>query len=337
MTTQTSQQSIFRLTTLWALAESGLGGWMHALHLPFTGFFVGAFAVILISLIARYSQNSFRQVLQATILVIMVKAAVSPQSPPPAYLAVGFQGLLGACLFRIIPSFKIAAILLATLSMVESALQKIIVATVIFGSSLWQAIDRLFSSIIKELHLPPDTSFSFWIIAAYTGVYALWGLALGWWIGNLPARIDSHATSIIQKLNELPPSSIPEPAKPRKSNRFKKIVSYTLVLAFIITVLFSGNAISSRALYLILRTLAVICFLVFVINPTLKWLIQRRLSKASTNEKAGVRQIITALPEFRTWIRPAYQLASQHTGLHRFSRFVLVFLVISLYPHQLEK
>jgi len=32
-----NNHAILSLTALWALLESGLGGMMHALHLPFTG------------------------------------------------------------------------------------------------------------------------------------------------------------------------------------------------------------------------------------------------------------------------------------------------------------
>jgi hypothetical protein len=181
---QSRSQVIFRLTALWALCESGLGGWMHALHLPFTGFFVGAFAIVLVSLIAFYSRNNFSTVVRATLLVILVKAAVSPQSPPPAYLAVAFQGFVGAALFRIL-SFPIACVLLGVLAMVESALQKVIIATLVFGKSLWQAIDALFVGIVKEFSRPANLSFSMWLIVLYTAIYAVWGLVLGIWMMRL--------------------------------------------------------------------------------------------------------------------------------------------------------
>jgi hypothetical protein len=116
---------ITKLTALWALNESGLGGMMFALHIPLTGFFVGGFAIILIGLIAFYSGNDFRQIVKATVLVLIIKAMASPHAPPPAYLAVAFQGLTGAVLFSCIRNYKVAAMLLAILAMAESSLQKI--------------------------------------------------------------------------------------------------------------------------------------------------------------------------------------------------------------------
>ena len=46
--------AIQRLTALWAFAESGLGGMLHALQLPFTGLIVGGLSVIIITLIAKF-------------------------------------------------------------------------------------------------------------------------------------------------------------------------------------------------------------------------------------------------------------------------------------------
>ncbi|MBJ7428659.1 MAG: hypothetical protein JHD28_06865, partial [Bacteroidia bacterium] len=62
--------SIYKLTALWAFAECSLGGLMHLFKIPFTGFFVGGFAVIIIGLIAHFSNQNFKTILQSTILVI---------------------------------------------------------------------------------------------------------------------------------------------------------------------------------------------------------------------------------------------------------------------------
>ena len=48
-----------RLTALWALIEAGLGGLLHAFHLPFTGIILGGFAVLIISLLAQHFEKPF--------------------------------------------------------------------------------------------------------------------------------------------------------------------------------------------------------------------------------------------------------------------------------------
>ena len=136
-----------RLTALWALSESGLGGMMHALKIPFSGLFLGGFAIVMVTLIAQqYQKGRFKAVMQATLLVILVKAMASPHSPPMAYIAVGFQGLAGACIYSI--GFnRITCTLFGGIALFESAIQKFLTTTLIFGKSIWEALDGFFNSI----------------------------------------------------------------------------------------------------------------------------------------------------------------------------------------------
>ena len=46
------------LILLWAFAESGIGGILHGLKLPFTGIFVGGIAVICIALLGFYDEQN---------------------------------------------------------------------------------------------------------------------------------------------------------------------------------------------------------------------------------------------------------------------------------------
>jgi len=131
--------AIQRLTALWAFAESGLGGVLHALQVPFTGLIVGGMAIVLISLIAWFAQPKYRQVLQSTLIVLIVKAMVSPHTPPTAYLAVSFQGLLGFGLFSLFRVNLVSILLLAVISMLESAIQKLLVLDLFAGLSFLHA------------------------------------------------------------------------------------------------------------------------------------------------------------------------------------------------------
>jgi hypothetical protein len=116
--------AVFRITALWAFSECALGGVMHALKIPFTGIIVGGFSVLSIGMLAHVSGRSAAAILRATLLVVLVKAVVSPHSPPTAYLAVGFQGLAGALILSRVRPFALAAYLFGFLAILESALQK---------------------------------------------------------------------------------------------------------------------------------------------------------------------------------------------------------------------
>ena len=96
---QRNSKIISRLTALWALSEAGLGGVLHAIQFPVTGLLVGGFAIVLISLIAYFSDNKWETIFRSLLVVLIIKLAVSPHSPPTSYLAVSFQAFMSALIF----------------------------------------------------------------------------------------------------------------------------------------------------------------------------------------------------------------------------------------------
>ncbi|MEO8934802.1 MAG: hypothetical protein ABI295_10905 [Xanthomarina sp.] len=133
--------AVERLTALWALNECALGGAMHAFKLPFTGILVGGISVLLITLIALYSKNIWSTLLKALTLVLLIKLSINPYSPVPAYFAVSFQAFLGILLYSVFSINNFTIVLLCVFSFLESALQKLVTLTIIFGQSLWKALD----------------------------------------------------------------------------------------------------------------------------------------------------------------------------------------------------
>jgi len=314
---------INRLTALWALSESGLGGVMHAMKIPFTGFFVGGFAVVLLALIAHYSGRNFRIVLQSTLLVILVKAAVSPQSPLPAYVAVAFQGFAGAVIFAAIPAFKPAAILFGFLALTESALQKFLVTTLIFGKSVWEAFDLFVSSLLKDLRLPADFSFSMLLIVTFTAVHALWGIILGYWSARIPKQLAEQSESVIARYNADPSHEVEAVLSHRKKNRWLPVL---FVLIFIVMV-FVMEGKMSRGIYVIARSLAVV-LLVYALLKPLSWVLIRH---AEGKYKASVAGLVAQLPALKNMVRPAYRIASaSHKGISKYRAFIINLIILSL-------
>ena len=324
--------AIQKLTALWALSESGLGGIMFALKIPMTGFFVGGFAVIIISLIAWFSNRDYKAIVQATILVVMVKALVSPHSPPPAYLAVAFQGLIGALLFRIISSYKLAAILLGILAMVESAGQKLILMTLVFGKGLWQAVNAFFEQITKDFSLSIHASYAFWVIAIYLALYALWGAVVGSWAAAIPKQIEANKEEVLLRYaNDVSLESNVSVQK-KKSKRLMRILFFTGVLFFIAGIFIWSGAGSKQVLWIFLRSIAAILLLFFVLGPLMKYLINKWLAGRSEEKKKAAGELIYMLPQMRTYVAPAYRLAVvAGSPFKKLRHFILYMIILALY------
>ncbi len=297
-----------------------------------TGFFLGAFALMIISMIAYFSDNSYRAIIQATVLVVMVKAIASPHSPPPAYLAVGFQGLVGALLFSTIRSRKLACILLGILSMIESASQKLLITTLIFGKGIWIAVNDLFEHVMKDFHLNIHMSYAVFVICIYLFLYAVWGTIVGLWANRLPVNIIANKEEVLSlyKTLTLSTGGISAPQKASKKN--KRIIYFIAILLFIIFIFIWSGADSKMILKIVLRSVAAVLLLFFVLQPIVKYFINKWLAKQSGERKQAATELIEMLPQMRKLVSPAYQLAGTATSLFKkLNYFILYLIILALY------
>jgi hypothetical protein len=317
--------AINRLTALWALSEAGLGGIMHAMKIPFTGFFVGGFAVVLISTIAFYSDCNFKKIMQATLLVLLVKAGASPHSPITAYVAVMFQGFIGATIFHSLKHNRVSCVLFGALALLESAIQKILVTTLIFGKSIWQAIDIFMDSVLKDFHLSSNYSYSEIIIVVYVLLHFILGVYLGFVSSSLPINILKKKVLVIEKFKQLPSQKkqISFNTKSKKS----KWINYFLLLG-VLVILFLLADQFSKAMYIFIRSIVVMLFIFLIIHP----LIILLLNNFSKKRKGQLEVLTNQIDEIKLIVQPAYQISLQEIGFFkRFYNFILALIILSLY------
>lgn len=321
---QKNNNNFLAITALWAFVESGLGGMMHALHLPFTGIFLGGFSVIAISLLAQSEAKPYRQIMKATLIVMAIKASVNPMTSGFAYIAVGFQGLLGALLYSLPFRNKLLSYAFASIAMLESAFQKLLIMTIIFGESWYKAIDKFFFSILKSLKLDNDAPFAFYIVSIYLLIYFLWGLTLGFWINILPQQLEERK----HLYDELEPEIIDDVVSKGKKKKKLPMLLIFSVLIFISAFLVPDDDPYLNALTLIFRTLAVVIIWILIVAPLWKRFIIRQLEK---NKQIETPLIVERLPYLKMRVKPLYRLiSSRYKGLERWKEFVLGIIVIGL-------
>jgi hypothetical protein len=333
---------LIRLTALWALNEAALGGLMHLFRSPFTGIFVGGSAVLLITLIAYVAKRPGPAILQALLIVLIIKGTVSPHSPLPAYFAVGFQGLMGALLFSLLPSFRLAALLLGGLALLESALQKLLVTTLLFGMPIWQSIDVFIDYVLKKMGVLAAGSSvqgSLWLVGLYVGTYALSGLAVGWLAGRLPQEVKAAAQEL--ELPELAdaPEGEGTARKRRPIWQRPSFLGFALLLLFFVIVYFSVPAAQGllAPVWLILRTLAVIAIWYFVLSPLLMRLLKGFLHRKAAAYRADVNAALAFFPAFRKIARAAWQETRQIQGWRRWKTLAVRIIAYALMVHQPTK
>lgn len=320
-----------RLTALWAFSECALGGIMHALKLPFTGVLVGGFAVLCIALLAHFSGRSAAAVLRATMLVVLVKAVVSPQSPPTAYLAVGFQGVIGALLLCYGRPAAWMPFIFGPLAMLESAFQKILVLLIFFGAPLVEALDKFWTDVLKNFNLEPAYSGSSMVVSIYIGIYAIWGVVLAFWMRVLPRQVLEKQAQYADWQPET--ATLELSVKKRRKNRW---LFFSLVLLFIISVLLlsAGPAKGwQKASYALLRTTAVLAAWWFVFRPLVQNLFQRWAARRQAEQQSVVADMVGQIPQIQAHALSLYQYISlREKGWRKWPEFVKALFVTTLRP-----
>ena len=311
--------AIQRLTALWAFTESGLGGMLHALQAPFTGLIVGGISVMLIMLIAYFSQPGYRQILKSVVVVLIVKAIVSPHTPFTAYIAVSFQAVVGYLVCRVAGIRLWGIFFTMLITMLESAVQKLLIITLFFGKSFWIAADELIKSITRQLGMGTSHG-SYWLVSLYFGLHAVGAVFFTWLTYKTIHDIFSgHEYPLPERA--VAKTDIPVARKKRFGKLW--ISFFILLLIAVLLYIFAGNREEGwlNVLQAISWTLAAIMLWYLIINPLLTRLIRNFLHKKQSRYSEQVAETLALLPLTGKIASLAWQQSRQHKGWKRFRYF----------------
>ncbi|WP_439151984.1 hypothetical protein [Winogradskyella sp.] len=323
---------IERLTALWALNECGLGGFMHAFSSPFTGIIVGGVSILLISLIAFYAKDIRTSLIKALSIVLLVKLSVSPHSPITAYLAVSFQAFLGIGLYSLFKVNPFTVILLGMLTFLESALQKLFTLTIIYGQSLWKAVDVYSEWINNKLSFISINLSTTNLLVIYISFYTISGLL----VGILILKI-IHLIQLVE-VPKLNPMTITPGDVANKKNRSiiksKQLLFWSITLVMILLPLlyfkkeYDGW---ETGLYLVSRSILIIGLWYLVLGPLLVKGLNKILSRRQSEYQSDLQQTLLLLPHLRSIVYYAWQDSSSYKGLNRMQHFLAKSIVFSVH------
>jgi hypothetical protein len=299
----------YRIIALWVLIETVLGGILHGLHIPVTGFVVGGLALFCqIALAWHFPQKG--SVLKATLLVLIWKAMLSPQSPPTAYLAVAFQGVLAEFFLRPFGKsmFLFRALFFGVVTQLESAFQRLLVLIFITGEEFRKAFDAW---LLKTTGLEEAGKTSFILVSVYLALHVLAGLIFSYSAWRLVSgKVELHDQ---QRINW-------------KFDRFQEISSKTDKKGSQLWLLIGGLLLFWLVLSwvapkwaplpghktgkLILRFVLVLGSWLLLIQPALRYLIKRFLNRFKGQLAQELSTLEGLLPEIQQGIRQAWKLAS---------------------------
>ena len=326
-------ESVNRLIAVWALSEGFLGGFLHLARVPLTGLILGNVAVILITLIAKFSDKN-GTIIKATIIVLIVKGILSPYTPITAYLAVFLQGLFGELLFYRRKTFFVSALSLGILVSFFSSIQKVFFLTVIFGKNLWESIDQFTIIIFKDFFglIYPNLVITKWLIAIYSSIHIIGGILAGLYASRI-----AHKTDLL--MNDENPAGhydvntfIEEEniSKMKKGKHRKWWLKPGSIIFMVITVsLFVYSYVypdypyieKNSLLVMVLRGLLLSFIWFKFLSPVLMSWFKKLMSRNRNKYTVDIENVVSVIPLFKSIVRFCWKDSSSLSGIKRINRF----------------
>jgi hypothetical protein len=298
------------ITALWALTEAALGGILHAFRIPFTGLFVNSGAVLFMVLIASATDKK-GVILRATFIVMIVKGIVS------------------------------SSILLGAITLLQSAMQKIVILTIVYGNSLWESINVLVNFILDQMPffsiLSDPVNFSFWLIITYVGIHLLAGIVVGIVAARIPGwieqEIENEKTVYHREGRE---NNFELQSTKKKRSWLKKPSIYAVIIFAGIIVVLSylfpeiSETQGIKALIMIIRSTCILAVWYILIGPYLLKLAQKYLRSKQNKYAEEVQKTINILIPLRYIIYKSWNESQRFAGFERIKNFTMMSLITIL-------
>jgi hypothetical protein len=294
-----NNNTILRITALWAFSESVLGGILHGFKLPFAGLILACFAATCMGVIALF-QTEKSTLFKSCLVVIVIKFILSPHTPPTAYIAVFIECALAYIFLLFKPAIAITIVPLTLLCLLYSAFHKLIVLTVVMGNAFWESINIFFTSIIGKL---PANNFSYvqMVIAVYMGVYIVMGVIGG--IINRKIIISLQKPNSAYFLNVNTADSSSSAILPISKKRSNKSIWIGIVFFLLLVVSyffnFKNTFLYSKVAEVIVRTVLVVLTWRFIFLPVLKICLEKLMKHIQQKQQTQIQAVINLFPHIK--------------------------------------
>lgn len=261
-------------------------------------------------------------------IVLLVKAVVSPHTPFPAYIAVSFQAFLAVALFRLFNINLFSIFCLSILAMLESAVQKLVILTLFFGHSFWKATDELVRFISNQFSMPINHG-SQWISVFYLLIYLIGGV--------LTAFMTYRLIKTFSIQNKLAPAAFESTAIasfPRNKNNRKKTIFVLLFVSGVLSLVLFLFTPKEQNRFVTLNaftwTLTAILIWYIILAPLFAKVIRHILNKQTDRYSRQVENVLSFLPVLNQLAAEAWRNSKTSPAVKRIPVFITTLLSWSL-------
>ena len=304
----------YRLIALWVVCETLLGGIIHSFNLPFSSILLSGSSVICICLLAKVTGKG--GILKATVIVVLFKFLLSPQTPPAAYLAVFMQGIFGEVFFSSVRNYKISCVLVGIFSLAESAIQRIIILLILFGNDFPKAINKFVQSAFSK---NVNTNYSMYLASLYVLIHIIMGGLIGYFAFSIWQKNTSsgHAFRLDMYIPETDQEKVKK--KNKKTKWWLLVIWIILVALLIYSWIFPANRIFSprSILLMLIRSVIILLTWYLFLSPVLLFYFKKWVEKKKQKLHGEIQEIILLLPATKYVIKQSWVNSSGKKGIKR--------------------
>lgn len=320
-------ETYYKLVALWAVCEAFAGGLLHAVKMPFSGMIISSLAVMSISLIGRFCPGRLK-IIKATLIVCIFKLMLSPHSPPTAYFAVAFQGLMGQLLFW--PGFSVAgSVALGFFALTESAVQRILVMILLYGASFWEAVNAFLK---KNFDPSGSHNYLYSMAALYIGLHALLGIACGLFASYLARNTEKWRGQYGHLMIDPTHEEEKPNEKAIKIKRFRLLGWIGWLLLLLLYIQAKSDPVHailpvSRLSDIFFRAFIIIAGWFLIISPLLMWALKKILSAGQSRLKNEVRAVLALIPQTKHIFKESFRMSASVAGPERIIIFFRILVI----------
>jgi hypothetical protein len=221
-------------------------------------------------------------------------------------------------------------VLLAVLSLVESAIQRLLVLLVFSGTAFWKAVNEFIQKITGD---KKPTDYSFKLAIGYIIVHALAGIFVGLYAVRLAKASatwkNKYPNLVIAKQDH------EQIIVPKNAARKRKLKWVSVIMLIVLASLYVQSAVdpshtiipSNIILNILLRSALILLCWYLIIGPIVMLLIKRSLQSKQQKYREEINGIILLLPHTRYIFRQAFRLSAERKGLSRIKLFLKILLI----------
>jgi hypothetical protein len=220
---------------------------------------------------------------------------------------VFFQGALGFLIFQNTNFFTLRCILFTCISFFESAVQRVLVTTIIYGKDFWQTLNVFIQDLTGDQLI---TNYSLLLIASYIIVHLVLGFIIGWYISSIPLKLESFVPDRSKSTSDK--NLFAQTPKQRKYSQLKWIV--VIVCLFICYFLSQKGLafqtkMAKQILGILFRSAIILSIWKFLLGPLLTKALTRMLTKQKGKYAHQIESINELLPLMKSTLNDAWVIS----------------------------